>query len=240
MSTIVKQLLIKPIVPSVANKFVKLHHYSKKVVPNSNIHFGVFSENKLSGVMQFGSPINKKGTINLVKDTKWYGMLELNRMVFLNNLPKNSESRTIAICMKLIKKHYPKIEWIVSFADGTQCGDGTIYRASGFVLTAIRENSAIRINPKTGEAVHVIQAHHLMITKEFKCWKPTKGYQLRYVYFLNPEARKRLTVPIIPFSKIKEMGASMYKGMRVPSSRDSDDQLGLDGANPIHTLQNKL
>ena len=238
MPTIVKQLLIKPIIASIANKFFKLHHYNKKIVPNNKNHFGVFSEKKLSGVMQFGSPINKKGTINLVKDTEWYGMLELNRMVFLNNLPKNSESRTIAICMKLIKKHYPKIEWIVSFADGTQCGDGTIYRASGFVLTAIRENSAIRINPKTGEAVHVIQAHHKMITKEFKHWKPTKGYQLRYVYFLNPEARKRLTVPIIPFSKIKEMGASMYKGMRVPSSRASDDQLEKDGANPIHSLQN--
>ena len=238
MTTIVKQLLIKPIISSVANKFVKLHHYSKKVVPNSNIHFGVFSDNKLSGVMQFGSPINKKGTINLVKDTEWYGMIELNRMVFLNSLPKNSESRTIAISMKLIKKHYPKIEWVVSFADGTQCGDGTIYRASGFVLTAIRENTAIRINPNTGEAVHVIQAHHKMITKEFKHWKATKGYQLRYVYFINSKARKRLTVPIIPFSQIKEMGASMYKGVRVPKSRASDDQLEKDGANPIHSLQN--
>jgi len=237
MQTIVKQLLIKPILVSIANKFVKLHHYSKKVVPNSNIHFGVFAENKLSGVMQFGSPINKKGTINLVKNTKWYGMLELNRMVFLNNLPKNSESRAIAVCMKLIKKHYPQIEWIVSFADGTQCGDGTIYRASGFVLTAIRENTAIRINPKTGESVHIIQAHHKMITKEFKKWQPTKGFQLRYIYFLNQEAKNRLTVPIIPFSKIKEMGASMYKGLRVPNSRVSDDQSKIDGANPIHSLQ---
>jgi hypothetical protein len=31
----------------------------------------------------------------------------------------------------------------VSFADGTQCGDGTIYRASGFVLTGIKENDQI-------------------------------------------------------------------------------------------------
>jgi len=237
MLTIVKQLLIKPIIASIANKFVKLHHYSKKVVPNSNIHFGIFSKNKLSGVMQFGSPINKKGTINLVKNTKWYGMLELNRMVFLNNLPKNSESRAIAVCMKLIKKHYPQIEWVVSFADGTQCGDGIIYRASGFVLTAIRENTAIRINPKTGESVHIIQAHHKMITKEFKKWQPIKGFQLRYIYFLNQEAKNRLTVPIIPFSKIKEMGASMYKGLRVPNSRVSDDQSKIDGANPIHSLQ---
>jgi len=238
MTTIVKQLVIKPINASISNKFIKLYHYSGKVVANSNIHFGIFSGNKLSGVMQFGSPINKKGTINLVKDTKWYGMLELNRMAFLNTLPKNSESRAIAISMKLIKKNYPQIEWVVSFADGTQCEDGTIYRASGFYLVAIRKNTALRINPKTGEAVHVIQAHHLMITKEFKKWKPTVGYQLKYIYFINKKAKERLTVQTIPFDKIKEMGASMYKGVRVPNSRASDDQLEKDGANPIHSLQN--
>ena len=51
-----------------------------------------------------------------------------------------------------------------------------------------------------------------MISKEFRTWKPTEGYQLRYVYFLNPKAKDRLTVPILPFSKIDEMGAGMYKG----------------------------
>lgn len=35
---------------------------------------------------------------------------------------------------------------------------------------------------------------------------------LRYVYFIDPTARDRLTVPIIPFSKIDEIGAGMYKG----------------------------
>ena len=35
----------------------------------------------------------------------------------------------------------------------------------------------------------------------------------RYIYFLNPAARQRLTVPILPFSKIDEMGARMYKGV---------------------------
>jgi hypothetical protein len=50
----------------------------------------------------------------------------------------------------------------------TQCGDGTIYRASGFKLVGIVDNTALRINPKTGEAIHVIQAHHLKISNEFK------------------------------------------------------------------------
>lgn len=199
-------------------------------MPNSQLHFGVFLNDRLEGVMQFGPPINKKGTINLVKNTKWAGILELNRMAFSDKLPRNSESRAMAIAFKIIKKHYPQIEWIVSFSDGTQCGDGTIYRAAGFVLTDIRISDALRRNPKTGEVMHVIQAHHLMLTKQFKTWEPTKGYQLRYVYFLNPEAKNRLTVPIIPFSKIDEIGASMYKGQKITRDKQAMNATSITAA----------
>jgi hypothetical protein len=210
-----KNIFIKPLPANIANNFIKQNHYSKKVVPNSKLHFGVFLNKKLEGVLQYGSPINKKGSINIVKDTKWNSMLELNRMAFSEKLPKNSESRAISVTLKIIKKTYPHMEWILSFADGTQCGDGTIYRASGFILTDIRKSNALRINPNTGEIIHTIQAHHLMITKEFKNWKATDGYQLRYVYLYNKNDINRLTVPIIPFENIKKMGAGMYKGMRV-------------------------
>jgi len=210
-----KNILIKPITANIANNFMKIQHYSKKVVPNSKIHFGVFLNKKLEGVLQYGSPINKKGSINLVKDTKWNSMLELNRMAFTDKLPKNSESRAISITLRIIKKKYPHMEWILSFADGTQCGDGTIYRASGFILTDIRKSNALRINPQTGEVIHTIQAHHLMITKEFKTWKSTDGFQLRYIYLYNKNDINRLTTPVIPFKNIKKMGAGMYKGKRV-------------------------
>lgn len=209
-----KDIVVKPIKAADANKLVKAVHYSSKVVPNSQLHFGVYLNGKLEGAMQFGPPINKKGTIGIVSGTKWSGMLELNRMAFSDRLPRNSESRAMAVAFKIIKKHYPHIEWVVSFSDATQCGDGTIYRAAGFVLTDIRKSDALRRNPETNEVMHVIQAHHKMISKEFRTWEPTEGYQLRYVYFLNPKAKERLTVPIIPFSKIDEMGAGMYKGER--------------------------
>lgn len=41
------------------------------------------------------------------------------------------------------------------------------------------------------------------------------GYMLRYIYFLDPSYRSKLTVPEIPFSKIDEMGAGMYKGENI-------------------------
>lgn len=211
-----KEIIVKVIPSKVANEFVKRHHYSGKVVPNSQLHFGAFLDNKLHGVMSFGASINKKGTINLVKNTNWNEFIELNRMAFDDYLPKNSESRCISIALKLIKKNAPQIKWVISFADGCQCGDGTIYRASGFKLVGIVNNTAIRINPDTNEKVHIIQAHHKKITsKEFRSWQAINGNMLKYIYFIDKTKEKDLTVPIIPFSKIDEMGAGMYKGEKI-------------------------
>ena len=208
-----KEIKVKVIPSKIANAFVKKHHYSGKVVPNSTLHFGCFLDGKLHGVMQYGPSINKKGTINLVKGTKWNGFIELNRMAFDDYLPKYSESRCIAVSIKLIKKHAPHIKWIISFADGTQCGDGTIYRASGFKLVGIVNNTALRINPKTGEAMHVIQAHHLKISSEFRGWKPFKGKQLKYVYLIDKTMQ--INKEILPFSEIDRQGAGMYKGEKI-------------------------
>ena len=43
-------------------------------------------------------------------------------------------------------------------------------------------------------------------------YKPLIGYQLRYIYFIDTTYRDRLTVKEIPYDKIKELGASMYRG----------------------------
>jgi hypothetical protein len=212
----VKDIKIKVIPSNVANDFIRKHHYSGKVVPNSQLHFGAFLNNTLHGVMSFGPSINKKGTINLVKNTKWNEFVELNRMAFDDQLPKNSESRCIAIAIKLIKKNAPHIKWIISFADGSQCGDGTIYRASGFKLVEIRENEAIRRNPKTGELIHAIQAHHLKITNSFRDWEAISGFQLKYVYLIDKNMELSRTE--MPFSMIDEFNAGMYKGEKIKLS----------------------
>lgn len=234
-----KDIIVKPITARAANALVKRVHYSGKVVPNSQLHFGVFLGGRLEGAMSFGPSINKKGTIGIVKDTGWNDFIELNRLAFSDILPRNSESRAMAVAFNIMRKQYPHLEWVVSFSDATQCGDGAIYRASGFVLTDIRKSEALRRNPKTGEVMHIIQAHHLMISKEWRTWELVVGYQLRYVYFLKPEARERLAVPTIPFSMIDEMGAGMYKGIpKRGTGANSGDQSESGGSTPTTTLQN--
>jgi hypothetical protein len=208
-----KEIIVKVIPSKIANEFVRKHHYSGKVVPNSTLHFGCFLDGKLHGVMSYGGSMRKDLIKPLIQSTGWNEFIELNRMAFDDYLPKNSESRCIAISIKLIKKNAPHIKWIISFADGTQCGDGTIYRASGFVFTGIKENSQLAINPINNKVEHKITAFHNGNEYDFKNWEKVKGFQLRYIYLIDKSCK--ITVPILPFSKIDEMGAGMYKGEKV-------------------------
>jgi hypothetical protein len=219
----VKDIRLKVIPSKIANDFVKKHHYSGKVVPNSKLHFGCFLDNVLHGVMSFGSSLDKSKTIGLVEPTLWNEYLELNRLAFDEYLPKYSESRCISIAIKLIRKNAPQIKWILSYADGCDCGDGTIYRASGFVLTMIKENSDLFLLPN-GKKIHsmTIKSSKKLMSKygfwknyletEHKGYKKLIGYQLRYIYLIDKSCK--ITVPILPFSKIGEMGATMYLGKK--------------------------
>ena len=217
-----KEILIKPISSKSANELCKLFHYSGKVVPNSQLHFGVFLNDICQGVMQFGPSMDKRKTVTLVRGTKFNDFLELNRMAFSDGLPRNSESRAISIAIKIIKKRYPNIEWILTYADATQCGDGTIYRAAGFTLTGIKQNKTILKLPN-GQIVADKtlnnannQAKGLNAGKMKKMGaKPLPGFQLRYIYFIKESAKSRLVPEPIDFSEIKKMKAAMYKGMRI-------------------------
>jgi hypothetical protein len=260
-----KDIVVRPISAQDATRIVKACHYSGKVVQNSQLHFGVFLDGKCGGAMQFGPSLDKRKMLGLVSGTGWNGFIELNRMAFSDWLPRNSESRAIAVAMRLIRKSYPHIEWVVSFADGTQCGDGTIYRASGFVLTGITESLNL-IRRGDGVVIHkmTLESNPTAARKELggKSYyditggkynlgayasathgKVIPGFQLRYIYFLNPAARQRLTVPVLPFSEIERRGAGMYLGKPKRAGSDTKDTADLQsakgGSTPTPALQSE-
>lgn len=235
-----KNIELKPINSSDAKRFMVKNHYSKKVKGNSQLHIGVFWENKLEGVMSFGPPIDRSKMLPMVEGTKWGQMMELNRMAFTDKLPRNSESRALGIAFRLFKKYAPHVKWVVSFSDATQCGDGTIYRASGFILTMIKDSEVLARLP-SGEVMHLMtpSSNPTMprpelggrsfydVTGGRYNWpaycraanaEPLVGHQLRYIKFIDETWRDRLTVPVIPFEDIDKYGAGMYRGESIPRS----------------------
>lgn len=257
-----KRIVVKPISASDANRIVKALHYSGKVVNNSRVHLGVFLDGKCGGAMQFGPSLDKRKMVGLVAGTLWNEFIELNRMAFADWLPRNSESRALGFAFRWLKKTYPQLKWCISFADASQCGDGTIYRASGFVLTGVLKSKNLVIMP-SGDVIHkmTLESNPTKPRPELKGktylqttggkysikayaeavgGRNIPGFQLRYIYFLDPTARERLTVPILPFSEIERRGAGMYKGKPRVSSIVSDatgNQLVEGGATPTGTLQ---
>jgi hypothetical protein len=247
-----KDIVVKPIAAKDANALVKRLHYSGKVVNNSQLHLGVFLDGKCGGVMQFGPSLDKRKMLGLVEGTEWNGFIELNRMAFADWLPRNSESRAIGYAFRWMRKQYPHIKWCVSFADGAQCGDGTIYRASGFVLTSIKVNNQMwqapegekfarfsltdqtskqqqqqaraivsRVTSTKAKATQQTNGAASMKAYHDAGFRPIPGFQLRYIYFIDPTARERLTVPILPFSEIDKRGAGMYRGKAKTSAGSS-------------------
>ncbi len=256
-----KDIVLKPITAQEANELVRRVHYSGKVVQNSQLHIGVFYNGKLEGAMQYGPSLDKRKIQGLVKDTGWHEFIELNRMAFSDVLPRNSESRALAIGMKLLRKYAPQVKWVVTFADGTQCGDGTIYRAAGFVLTGIKENDQIWEAPEgarfsrtslTDNRSHTEQAKAQRLCRGYATngassmkayieagFKPLIGFQLRYIYFIDPAYRDKLTVPELPYSEIERRGAGMYKGQKrgrgeIDNAPQSNEETG--GASPTRPL----
>jgi hypothetical protein len=232
----VKDLVVKCIKSNAANDFVKKWHYSKKVVANSQLHFGVFHEKRLKGVLSFGPSLDKSKLVGIVEGTGWNEFIELNRVAFYDDLPKNSESRCLSIAIREIKKKCPHIKWIVTFADGMQCGDGGIYRACGFLLCGFSKGSMWKL-PEYLEKINEGKVAHRMKVQD-KGSKLSKyilsqtkgknltmegcrdkfggslleGYMFRYIYILDKGCKEKINVKIYPYSKIKDMKAQMYKG----------------------------
>jgi len=260
-----KDLVVKPIDRDTANALVKRLHYSGKVVNNSQLHLGVFIDGRVEGVMQFGPSLDKRKISGLVSGTLWHEFIELNRMAFSEALPRNSESRAIAIAMRMLRKNAPQIKWVISFADATQCGDGTIYRASGFVLTGIKNNTQVwrhdsGITVSRTALTNLGANGALKQRRELSArfgvdftnlsaasmddyaavgFRPLDGFQIRYIYFIDASYRARLTVPELPYSAIRDAGASMYLGEK-RGSGETDSAPGSNretgGASPTDPL----
>lgn len=46
-------------------------------------------------------------------------------------------------------------------------------------------------------------------------WKYKEGYMLRYIKIIQKGQEKYRNYPVIPYNKINEIGARMYKGEKV-------------------------
>lgn len=112
-----------------ASVYSKYHYFGDKDFLSS-FSFGAIYEGEVFGAVTFGIP-NAKNIKGLYSSDEQKGVLEITRMAFKPESPRNSCSRIISKAIKIIKKRYP-LRLVITYADTAQGHDGTVYRASNF------------------------------------------------------------------------------------------------------------
>ena len=199
---------VKEIDRSLANNLIVKNHYSKKFYNATYIHLGLFNENDIIGVLQYGYAMNPASCASVVDGTQKNEYLELNRMWIADDVGQYPESRAISYSIKYIKRKYPKIKWIQSFADERCGGFGIVYQACSFSYYGEHLSSFWELD---GETFH----NSIMTSRK----AGPRGYdllndpknkervvkhslrQFRYIKFLDKREKKKCLLKEQPYPK---------------------------------------
>ena len=132
--------------------FLETLHYSHSINGvKITICFKAEYNNVLVGAMLFGQ----------MSTTAWkkFGIsedsvLELRRLVMIDECPTNSESMFIGYCLRHIKRNITTVNTIVSYADPTYSHTGVIYRASNFNYLGLSASDVGYRDIETGKIYH--------------------------------------------------------------------------------------
>jgi len=147
-------MIIKLIKKDIYKDWILKMHYAERM-PSISFAFGMFLDNKLSGVCTFGMPPSSTLSQSIAGKKFKNIVIELNRLITLDNLPKNSLSQFVSKCFHLLPQ--PKI--IVSFADPNNHHHGYIYQAMNFIYTGESTNTSQWVD-KYGKEFHFRNIGH--------------------------------------------------------------------------------
>lgn len=177
--------------------FIKIHHYSK-TCPAGYYHFGLYENDQLIGGAVFGQVIGRS------QPNKYYPknpdrLIELRRLAVINEAPKNSESRFIAICLLWLSAN-TDYEAVLSLADLNFGHTGVIYKATNFVHLGYTEKDGhprIKIKGKERHSRDFYDRHG---TSSLRVLKRIYGKDIKfiekkpksvYIYYLRKSSNVR-------------------------------------------------
>lgn len=204
-STALQSIRIQPIPFIAAKKLIEKHHYLHSIPGGTKLTFGALANGKLLGAITFG--VGPHNAYKLVEGAGQSDCLTLTRLWLSDELPTNSESRIIAICLRALRKN-TRVRFVVSYADPTLGHVGTIYQASGWTYTGL-SGAMPMFDLGDGKVRHSRSLSHSYGTHSLKhfgsCGLKVRvvpqACKHRYIYFLDPSYRKRLATKILPYPK---------------------------------------
>ena len=209
--SIPEEYKVVPIERREAEPWLLKKHYARRM-PTIQYAFGLEEESEIVGVCIFGNPPTKwMNNGGIIFNDYSVDVLELNRLVVNDKLPRNTLTFFVTSCLQFL----PKPVCIVSYADPNADHHGYIYQALGWTYTGGSDTPWTWFDPNGGK-------HHdrsIRGPKGFtrgkfsekrlleQGWTRTKDKpKHRYIKFLGDkrqvrEMTKHLKLPVLPYPK---------------------------------------
>ncbi len=162
-----------------AEPWILNSHYARRM-PNIIFAYGIYKPHErdisaleLSGIVTYGVPASNSLCRGVCGEEYAGRVLELNRLVIREGLPKNTASRLIGESLKKLKYFAPLI--IVSYADTKMHHIGYVYQATNWIYTG-KTKERTDMMPKGGG--------HSRWGKDPTKRQP-RSAKHRYVYFVG-------------------------------------------------------
>jgi hypothetical protein len=193
------------------------YHYSHKW-SLCQVAYGIFYQSnetspffdnvseKLIGCVVYGQPVGRSAAESISNLISIDEVFELTRLFIHDGYGKNIESYSISESLRLVKKDFPHLKAIISYADGEQNHKGTIYQATNFYYQgnsslALMPNFSISLKgPPNYEWIHsrtvssIYGTHNVEEIKRqigHTFWRKKESTKHRYVYLLGSKTDKK-------------------------------------------------
>ena len=210
------KVIIRKIDKAIAEEMIVKYHYSHKwslcqvaygvfyITDKQNQFFNAVEE-KLIGCIVFGQPVGRSAAESVSKLINVYEVFELTRLFIHDSYGKNIESYSIAKSLELVKRDFPNIKAIISYADGEQGHKGTIYQACNFYYQgnsslALMPNYSVSLVGPPYQWIHsrtissTYGSHNVEFLKKkigHTFWRKKESSKHRYVYLLGSKTENR-------------------------------------------------
>ena len=200
-----QSLTVRPISHRAAKGLLVRNHYLHTMPGGTKLAFGIFNNDRLMGAVTLGvGPFNVH---RLVAGSTRDDCLVLSRLWLADDLPKNSESRVLAVILRSIGRD-TSVKFLVTYADPTAGHVGTIYQATGWLYTGMSEPSVL-YDIGDGVLRNSRTLGHAYGTRSSRYFSEhgveLKGLRQeakhRFVYFLDKAWSDKLNVPVQPYPK---------------------------------------
>lgn len=211
------RIIVRAVEKSIAEEMIVKNHYSHKW-SLCQVAYGVFyitdiesaffdaKEEKFIGCMVFGQPVGRSAAESVSSKISVTEVFELTRLFIHDGYGKNIESYCLMKAIQFLKRDFPEIKAIITYADGEQGHKGTIYQACNFYYQgnsslALMPNYSISLTGPPYQWIHsrtissTYGSHNVEHLKKkigYTFWRKKESTKHRYVYLLGNKKEKRL------------------------------------------------